>query len=85
MILKIRDRNGWVIYDNVEKVRYQYYKYEDLKVQDYDEFWGSEEVKKKSPIVVIVYRRKYGTDKTVWFTNTVYLCNDNGKTIERIN
>ena len=99
MIIKIRWNNSWVIYDGFDKVHYEHYAPENAKkVQAQSEWMQSEKDKQERlnkpvfSVVRIICRKvcssggeRLGPQRTYKTDCPVYLLNDEGKTIEKIN
>lgn len=84
MILKIKDEKGWYVVDNIEELHYQ--------IVDKKEARNSREVdyeivdpneRRKDGILLDLKKKNY-EDSIVLTDFPIYLCNDNGKTIEKI-
>ena len=95
MILKISTENkGWVVYDNFDKVQYKHLKYKEAKQLDTDARWLYEASEDEETVCVYISAKKIRVDKdeerlglefSIVASGLVFLCNDEGKTIERIN
>lgn len=89
MILKIQQKNGWVIYDNFEKIRYEHYKLENVPTWDVNAIWCEKQKGKETVCVHIIARKNITSNELLEFSiladTKVYICNNEGKTIERIN
>ena len=92
MILKIHVGTGWVVYDGFDKVHYRHLPMEELKQFDVDAtWWEDKEPNRNTHGILITARKRHPDEKRLSLdfairTNScVYLCNDKGETIERIN
>ena len=92
MILKIFNGIGWVLYDKIKELNYIN---EEVKLDntnsslskdiDYLILGGDHPVQKGDTVVKIYVRFEDDKEKNILATQSVYLCNDEGKTIEKIN
>jgi len=88
MIVKIIQEKGALFYDGFEKIRYEYKTSEELEQFDTDATWIDSRVTLAKGMVIVGRRKPIiGTDPefTIRTNGEVYLLNDEGKTIERIN
>jgi len=94
MIVKILYQDYWVFYDDFEMVRYNHFDELDAyghkaELPESDSEWIDQYKGKHDYVHVKARRRKtgqkIGEKFTILANNIVYLCNDEGKTIERIN
>lgn len=84
MIVKIKHINSWIFYDKLEKVRYDKASIVEFIDDVPDVSWINE--KSGSTDAVLLKTRKINDTEFIILANeTVYLLNDEGKTIERIN
>jgi len=83
MILKIQFDTGWIIYSDIEKIRYKHITEEIADKLQYDEYWGMNS-KGKDLVLQIISRTKTGIERIIIATGIVYLCNDNGDTMEKL-
>ena len=93
MIVKLLFNKGCILYDNFERVHYQHIenKEMDKHARDCDSSWF-EEKSQSSHFLLICGRKRSKRDENLSeklfsiMTNcAVYLLNDDGKTIEKIN
>ena len=93
MILKIFNGIGWLVYDKIKELQYIN---EEVKLDNtksslpeeetiYIVLGGEHPVQKGDTIVKIFALFEDGKEKNIIATQSVYLCNDEGKTIEKIN
>lgn len=89
MILKIKDENGWYIYDNVDHIHYSIIKgkKEYTKSKSWDLLVMDKLIldptDRKDSVLCIIYSQ-HKINKGIITDFVVYLCNDEGKTIEKI-
>ena len=92
MIIKILWKNSWIFYDGFEKIRYEFIEKNKIDEIDFiDARWDSEN-SKSSHFLMMIGRKRLENDRgapgrefTIITNCSVYLLNDEGKTIERIN
>lgn len=85
MIVKILYDKGAVVYDSFEKVSYKHYSAEEIKKFNVDAFWAEDCNKGNAYQILIIGKKKNGEEFSIASPNVVYLLNDEGKTIERLN
>ena len=91
MIVKIVTKNdGCIIYDNFERIRYKTIDFKSAQELDTDAKWLEDIFKTELCVWITAKRRptdedRCGLDFTISASGRVFLCNDEGKTIERIN
>jgi len=96
MILKIHFEDDWWIYDNIDRVRFSYEEYEAVS-EDFGDHYrdltlvDSLRSNSRTPadgdtvkFVRISWRDRSDKEMVALFDEVAYLCNDEGKTIEKI-
>lgn len=84
MIVKIKHKNSWVFYDELSRINYKKVSIVDILKTKNDVEWINEE--SGSLDSVVMFTRKTNGEEFIIFANEgVYLLNNEGKTIERIN
>jgi hypothetical protein len=82
MIVKIRCEEKWIFYDGFEKVSYEYLGTK-IPHPDTDASWYGQ--KSNSDVDILIIGRKGNEETSIGANQCVYLCNDEGKTIEKLN
>ena len=91
MIVKIVTKNdGCIVYDNFERVRYKTIDFKTAQELDADAKWLEELFKNDFCVLIFAKRRptdedRLGLDFGIVASGRVFLCNDQGQTIEKIN
>jgi len=97
MILKIEryTEQDWWMLDDIRKISKRQFKQEfnkdfetgqaDIFILDYIEYVNSTNIEQNSRIVIeLICRLSNDTEFNILFDTVAYLCNDEGKTIEKI-
>ncbi len=93
MIIKIVTKNeGCIVFDGFSKIRYKSLSFAEAQKLDTDVNW-LEDIFKEELCVWITGEEKFpskdklrsGTELSIVASGRVYLCNDEGKTIEKLN
>lgn len=83
MILKIQCR-GWVVYDNIDKIRYYRDRENNRAIEEShlvpDATWISGPRKDTLKIITRIKNEEF----TIETNGSTFLCNDEGKTIEKL-
>ena len=90
MIVKIAQDKSWVIYDNFVRIHYEQTTVKEAEKSDPDAIWFDTAKRSGRCLMITACRKAVGQDKKghqirILADSVVYLCNDDGKTIERLN
>ena len=89
MIIKIQEEtpknDSWWIYDNVHRVKINESASLDMtKLKDVDLVVLKDETTNESKKRLITYLDKNREERSILFNTIMYICNDDGKTIEKV-
>jgi len=87
MIVKLKKNNGWVVYDNVVQINHSLYNVPvclDSESQDYvHETFDYALQEKPDVYTFVVLNRKDGSTLKILTCGSVFVLNDDGKTIDK--
>lgn len=89
MILKIRFKEQWWLYDNIVKIRYNTNQVTEkfLRKADWNTCLVEQEINDSDTRIEVwevCYRDKQDNERVMVFDGNAYILNDEGKTIERL-
>lgn len=82
MIVKVRCDEKWIMYDGIEKISWE--RFPNATKQDCNVLWFGQKSNSPDEFVTLITRQ---ADKefVIQVNQDVYICNDKGETIEKIN
>ena len=84
MIVKIKHKESWVFYDRLSKIRYEVSSITNFISVETDANWVNED--SGTTDAVLIHSRKINGEEFIILANEkIYLLNDEGKTIEKLN
>lgn len=74
---------GWYLFGDIKEINYKLFNKTEIKSKDRGYVW-IEQIEKQNKIYKANITFKNGEYKIFYFNTKAYLCNDEGKTIEKI-